>query len=421
MNRLALAALLAAPLACSGADRPPPDAPARTSAPAIAVVGGTVIAAPGSEPIRDGVVVIRGGRIAAVGARGSTAVPEGATVIDATGGTVLAGFWNCHVHFSQPVWSGAASAPLDRLRGALEQTFTRWGFAHVVDTGSNPADTVAVRRRIEAGELAGPSIITAGIPLAPVKGTPIYVREAGFQLPEPASPAQARAIVGEIAGQGVDAIKIFAASFIGRGQKPPVMAADVIAAVVDEAHRRKLLVFAHPTNLPGLSAAVDGGVDVVLHTSPDGGPWPEGTAQRLVSRKVALVPTLKLWDWELSRKNVPAAALQNFQRTAVEQLRSFARAGGAVLFGTDVGYMSDPDTADELRHMTEAGMDFPALLTSLTTAPAARFGATRTGSLEPGLDADLVIVDGDPAADPMALSRVRLTMRRGAILWRAGR
>ena len=98
--------------------------------------------------------------------------------------------------------------------------FTRWGFAHVVDTGSNPADTLAVRRRIEAGELAGPSIITAGIPLAPVKGTPIYVREAGFQLPEPASPEQARAIVGEMAGQGVDAIKIFAASFMGRGKKP---------------------------------------------------------------------------------------------------------------------------------------------------------------------------------------------------------
>ena len=138
-------------------------------------------------------MVIRGGRIAAVGARGSTAVPEGATVIDAGGATVLAGFWNCHVHFSQPVWSGAASAPLDRLRGGLEQTFTRWGFAHVVDTASNPADTLAVRRRIEAGELPGPSIITAGIPLAPVKGTPIYVREAGFQLPEPASPDQARA------------------------------------------------------------------------------------------------------------------------------------------------------------------------------------------------------------------------------------
>ena len=380
-----------------------------------------MIAAPDRAPIRDGVVVIRSGRISAVGARGATAVPDGATVIDAAGATVLAGFWNCHVHFSEPVWSGAASAPVNRLRGALEVRFTRWGTAHVVDTGSNPADTLALRRRIEAGELAGPSIITAGIPLAPVKGTPIYVREAGFQLPEPSSPAQARAIVGEMAGQGVDAIKIFAASYMGRGKTPTVMAADVIAAVVDEAHRRKLLVFAHPTSLPGLSAAVDGGVDIVLHTSPDGGPWPEGTAQHLVERKVSLVPTLKLWDWELARAKVPAADAQAFQRTAVEQLRSFSQAGGAVLFGTDVGYMSDPDTADELRHMVEAGMDFPALLASLTTAPAARFGATRTGRLEPGLDADLVIVDGNPVADPIALSRVRLTMRRGAVLWRSGR
>ena len=103
------------------------------------------------------------------------------------------------------------------------------------------------------------------------------------------------------------------------------MAADVIAAVVDEAHRRKLLVFAHPTNIDGLNAAVEGGVDVLLHTSPDGGPWPEGTAQRVVERKVSLVPTLKLWDWELARAKVPAGDLQAFQRTAVEQLRSFAR------------------------------------------------------------------------------------------------
>ncbi len=332
MNRLAsvilaLAAALpaAGPLACSGADRPPPATTAAgKAAPTIAVVGGTVIAAPDRSPIRDGVIVIRDGRIAAVGARGATRVPDGATIIDAAGGTVLAGFWNCHVHFTEPVWKGAASAPVDRLRGGLERTFTRWGFAHVVDTGSFPADTLALRRRIEAGELAGPSIVTAGIPLAPVKGTPIYARKAGIQLPEPASPAQARALVGEMAGQGVDAIKIFAASFMGRGQTPPVMAADVIAAVVDEAHRRKLLVFAHPTSVAGLRAAVEGGADILLHTTPDDGPWPEGTASWLVSRRVALVPTLKLWDWELEQVNVPAAKVRAFQQVAVEQLRSFA-------------------------------------------------------------------------------------------------
>ena len=417
---LAVALAVAGPSGCSASDSRPRDVPATARQEAtIAVIGGTVVAAPDQAPIRDAVVLIRDRRIAAVGARSAIQVPGGATIIDAAGGTVLAGFWNCHVHFSEPVWSGAARAPADRLRPAIERTFTRWGFAHVVDTGSLPADTIALRRRIDAWELAGPSIRTAGIPLAPVKGTPIYVREAGFQLPEPASPEQARALVGDMAGQGVDAIKIFAASVMGRGQTPPVMSADVIAAIVDEAHRRELLVMAHPTNLPGLRAAVDGGVDIVLHTTPDGGPWPEGTATWLVGRRAALIPTLKLWDWELERKKISPEVSERFRNVAIDQLRAFAAAGGTVLFGTDVGYMSDPDTTDELRHMVAAGMTFPALLASLTTAPAARFGASkRTGRIAPGLDADLVIVEGDPAADPMALSRVRLTMRRGVTLWR---
>ena len=81
--------------------------------------------------------------------------------------------------------------------------------------------------------------------------------------------------------------------------------------------------------------------------------------------------------------------------------------GGQILFGTDVGYMTEYDPTDEYVFMQEAGLSYPRILASLTTAPAARFGAVRSGRLAPGFDADVVVVDGDPAADIRVLAKGR--------------
>jgi imidazolonepropionase-like amidohydrolase len=133
---------------------------------------------------------------------------------------------------------------------------------------------------------------------------------------------------------------------------------------------------------------------------------------------MALVPTLKLWKYELERAGLPADAVASRIRVAQEQVRSFSAAGGQLLFGTDVGYMRDFDPGDEYRFLAEAGLSFRAILAMLTTAPAERFGAAeRTGRLEPGLDADLVALDGDPEADPAAWTRVRFALRRGAPIY----
>jgi cytosine/adenosine deaminase-related metal-dependent hydrolase len=121
-----------------------------------AYVGGTVIAAPDAAPIADGAVLIDGERIVAVGPRASVAVPPGAHVVDCHGTTVVAAFWNTHVHFTEPRWADAAHAPAASLEESLRAMLGRWGFAHVFDTGSNIADTGALRRRIEGGEIAGP-------------------------------------------------------------------------------------------------------------------------------------------------------------------------------------------------------------------------------------------------------------------------
>jgi imidazolonepropionase-like amidohydrolase len=95
----AVVALLTA--ACGTASVPSPD---RAAPPAtVALVGGRVHASPETEAFADGVVLIEAGVITAVGTRAAISVPPRATVIDCTGGTVLAGFWNSHVHFMQPV------------------------------------------------------------------------------------------------------------------------------------------------------------------------------------------------------------------------------------------------------------------------------------------------------------------------------
>ena len=87
-------------------------------------------------------------------------------------------------------------------------------------------------------------------------------------------------------------------------------------------------------------------------------------------------------------------------KQAVQELKAYSDGGGQILFGTDVGYIDQFDTTEEFRLMSHAGMSFQQILASLTTNPAARFGyANHSGRIAKGFDADLVVLDGDPAKD----------------------
>ncbi len=89
------------------------------------------------------------------------------------------------------------------------------------------------------------------------------------------------------------------------------------------------------------------------------------------------------------------------------------------MFGTDVGYVTDFDSTHEYVYMQEAGLTFEQILASLTTTPSKRFGlGDRTGTLEIGKDADLVVLADDPAQDITAFARPELVMRRGEIVYR---
>jgi imidazolonepropionase-like amidohydrolase len=177
-------------------------------------------------------------------------------------------------------------------------------------------------------------------------------------------------------------------------------------------------VFAHVSNNQGIDVAIQSGVDILAHTTPIDELWSPSFAQRLAAAHVALTPTLTLWDVESKKGNASPDDTEKGMSRAAEQLEAFSRAGGQVLFGTDVGYILQFDTSEEFKWMSRAGMSFQEILASLTTNPAQRFGySTHSGRIAKGFDADLVVLDADPARNTSAFSQVRFTIRDGEVIY----
>ncbi len=391
----------------------------------LVLTGARVYASPRERVIENGAVVIRNGKIVYVGNRNDRRVPKDATVIDCTGQIVTASFWNSHVHFTDVRWERAATMPAAALSDQIQQMLVRHGFTTVFDSGSYWPITTALRRRIETGALAGPRILTAGEILFPKDGAlpPSMLKNLGMivgEMPQMETPAQASLLAPTMLDRGADAIKLYLATW---WNDPSVrMSPAIVRAISDVTHRRRKLVVGHPTDLQGIETALAGGVDVLMHTTPMSGPWTETLAVRIRQRRVALTPTLKLWRVELLRAGQSEASARAAQQVAVDQLRTFIRAGGEVLFGTDVGYMQDDDPTEEYELMAAAGMRYTQVLASLTTAPAARFGdSEREGRVAPGQVADLVVLDADPAHDVTAFARVARVIRNGRIIYEKAR
>lgn len=382
----------------------------------LALVGAKIYPSPTEKPIANGVVFIENGKIAAVGRNGKIKIPSDAKILDCAGLTLTAGFWNSHVHFTEEKWLNPAISSSE-LTEYFREMLTRYGFTTVFDIGSFVEITKKIRGRVEAGEASGPRILTTGEPIYPKDGLPIYLRELKIKLPEAETPGKAASLAKDKIENGADAVKIFAGSWLG-GDKIATMPSEIVKAITAEAHRRGKLVFAHPQSLGGLQTAVDGGVDVLVHTAPEAGIWSQDLISKMKREDVSLIPTLKLWRIEGEKEKAPAEIVRKFQNAGVEQLRAFSAAGGQILFGTDVGYVTDYDTAEEFSLMKQAGMDFRQILASVTTAPAARFGFSgKTGKIARGMDADIVLLSGDPATDVKNFSKVKYTIRQGKIIY----
>jgi imidazolonepropionase-like amidohydrolase len=167
--------------------------------------------------------------------------------------------------------------------------------------------------------------------------------------------------------------------------------------------------------------AIDSGVDVLVHTTLGDAKtvWEPELIAEMLAHDMAVVPTLKLWPYELTKADLPQRIIDLATGDAIQQLHDFSQAGGQVLFGTDVGYMSDYDPTDEYRFMTRA-LTPMQILASLTTAPATRWKEEdKRGRVAAGLDADLVVLEADPAVDAANFAKVRCTIRAGRVIHEA--
>jgi imidazolonepropionase-like amidohydrolase len=394
--------------------------PRYNSHPPVRLAKGTVFiehariyTAPGAPPIEDGTILIRDGLIAAVGP--NILIPTGSNIIPCDHCIVTAGFWNAHVHFTEPKWSLAEWKSPGTLNAQLADMFLSRGFTTVVDVGSNPADTFAIRRRIEEGELAGPFIYSSGPPLYPPHGIPFYIRETApgwilAMMPTPATPDAARRIVRGNLNSGADLTKLFTGSWVQRGHVMP-MPLDVAKAAVETTHLNGKLVFAHPSDLAGVKVAIDSGVDVLAHAADDTNGIDEALLASAVRKNMAMIPTLKMFASTVTTD-------PHYMDPICAEVRQFHSLGGQLIFGTDVGYMTDYSTDLEFVELGKSGLNWQDVLAMLTINPASRMGVSDAkGTIAPGKLADLTILSADPAADLTNFARVQAVVRSGKVVW----
>jgi imidazolonepropionase-like amidohydrolase len=386
----------------------------------LALVGGKVYTSPEARPLNNAVVLLEHGKIARVGKRSAVTIPKSAQVIDCKGKVITAGFWNSHVHFTEPQWQDAATADAHKLEQRMQEMLTSWGFTTAFDIGSFPKNTLALRRRVESGEIAGPKIYTTAGNIFPENGIPVYIpKELASQLKplEAATPADAARLARQSLDLGGDGIKLFTGAIMGHGQVTP-MPTGVIRAAVDVAHRAGKPVFAHASNHIGTDNALAGGVDILAHTIPIEQNFTTDELARMKAQHVALIPTLTLWEVELSKSHASPEDMRAFVQKGIGELGTYFKQGGPILFGTDVGYTQHYDTTQEYLLMAESGMGWRDILASLTSTPAMFFKAAHTGELAEGNQADLVILGGDPAKDIRNFARVDFTIRAGKVIYR---
>jgi imidazolonepropionase-like amidohydrolase len=376
----------------------------------LAITRATVYSAPDSPARKDVTVVIRHGVIEGVGKH--LRIPKDIETISCQGCVVLAGFWNAHVHFMEPKWNDAANQPADKLARQMSEMLTHSGFTTVVDTASDGENTIALRRRVESGEVLGPRIFTAGIPIFPAHALPYYLADLPpdlkAKLGQPETAADAAAIVDKNRAAGYDIVKLFTGSIVSPGHITP-MQVEIARAAADEAHRHGQLVFSHSSNLEGTKVAIEAGVDVLAHTPEVTSGIDEAMLRRMIAQHMTIIPTLKLFSRDDDIANI---RLLDYR---------FHQLGGRLVYGTDTGFLTDYDQSEEFRQLMQAGFGFREVLAMLTTAPAELFHLSqREGKVMPGMRGDLTILSEDPVSGhPEAFTKVKYTIRGGKVIWRS--
>ncbi|MGY1812436.1 amidohydrolase family protein [Blastococcus sp. SYSU D00820] len=366
-------------------------------------------------------VLVADGRIAGVEPAGAP-VPADCPVTDHRNATLLPGLIDTHVHLCADAGPRAldtipdlSAAALDRVVETSLRRHLAAGVTAVRDLGDHRWAVVERHR----GRVEGPTVVASGPPITSPGG---HCASMGGEV---TGPDGLRRAVRERAERGADLVKVMVSGgMLTPGTDPLACQFDLadLRVLVDEAHRLGLPVAAHAHPLTAVERALDAGVDGIEHCScltPDGIRTPPGVAARLARGPAAVCPTVG---------NLPGADPPPHVRARMaaagagfEQLLAHAgdlcRAGVRPVAGTDAGIAPGkphgvlPYAVAEL---VSGGLAVPEALAAATGRAADACGLTgRTGRLAAGLDADLLVVDGDATADVGCLLRPRLVVSRG--------
>ena len=375
-------------------------------------------------------VLVRGDRIASVGPRASIHAPAIARVIDLPNATLLPGLIEGHSHlflhpYAEAPWADQVLKEPLALRVARATVAARRtlqaGFTTERDLGTEGAGyaDAGLEQAINQGIIPGPRLLVATRAIVATGSYGPSGFDPRYDVPQGAEEADGidgitHAVRSQIK-HGADWIKLYADHEWGpNGETEPTFTLEELKAAVEVARSSGRYVAAHARGNEGVRRAVLAGVTTIEH----GDSVTPEVFKMMADRGIPLCPTLSGTEvgfirngW---RKGVdpmpPEVALKH--RTFKDALA----AGVTICNGSDVGAYPHGDNAREIELLVEYGMTPVQALQSATVVDARVFHLPDRGSIAPGLLADLVAVDGDPARDIHALHHVRFVMKGGQVV-----